>query len=212
MHSHLGALGVTGFLMKNLTANPLDYVEGGPLNARRLEISRVLDSTNPDLSAFRKRGGKMIVTIGTNDTLASPGAQLDYYQAVIDKMGRKVGRRLRASVRHAADRPRPERNDLHHRRHRQDDSGHADSQSLRSAAAALRLGREEHDAVVVGRRHRGRAQPAALFIPDVSEIRSAEPRAARPRTSARSNPSRRTGKTCRVSRADGESLSRPLEG
>ena len=30
----------------------------------------------------------MIVTIGTNDTLASPGAQLDYYQAVIDKMGR----------------------------------------------------------------------------------------------------------------------------
>ena len=30
----------------------------------------------------------MIVTIGTNDTLASPGAQLDYYQAVLDKMGR----------------------------------------------------------------------------------------------------------------------------
>jgi feruloyl esterase len=88
MHSHLGALGVTGFLMKNLAANPLDYVEGGPLNARRLELSRVLDSTNPDLSAFEQRGGKMIVTIGTNDTLASPGAQLDYYQAVIDKMGR----------------------------------------------------------------------------------------------------------------------------
>jgi hypothetical protein len=90
MHSHLGALGVTGFLMKNLSANPLDYVEGGPLNARRIEISRVLDSTNPDLAAFRKRGGKMIVTIGTNDTLASPGEQLAYYQAVIDKMGRKA--------------------------------------------------------------------------------------------------------------------------
>lgn len=30
----------------------------------------------------------MIVTIGTDDTLASPGAQLDFYQAVIDKMGR----------------------------------------------------------------------------------------------------------------------------
>jgi feruloyl esterase len=90
MHSHLGALGVTGFLMRNLSANPIDYVEGGPLNARRIEISRVLDSTNPDLSAFRKRGGKMIVTIGTNDTLASPGEQLAYYQAVIDKMGRKA--------------------------------------------------------------------------------------------------------------------------
>lgn len=88
MHSHLGVLGVTGFLMKDLSANPLDYVEGGAFNRRREELSQILDGTNPDLSAFNKRGGKMIVTIGTNDTLASPGAQLDYYQAVLDKMGR----------------------------------------------------------------------------------------------------------------------------
>jgi Tannase and feruloyl esterase len=87
-HSHLGVLGVTGFLMKDTTANPLDYVEGGPLNGRREEISAWLDATNPDLSAFARRGGKMIVAIGTNDTLASPGAQLDYYQSVLDKMGR----------------------------------------------------------------------------------------------------------------------------
>lgn len=87
LHSHLGVLGVTGFLMQNVRANPLEYVEGGPLNRRRVDISATLDSTNPDLSAFARRGGKMIVTIGTNDTLASPGAQLDYYQAVIDKLG-----------------------------------------------------------------------------------------------------------------------------
>jgi len=87
-HSHLGILGVTGFLMKNTSANPLDYVEGGALNARREEISAWLDATNPDLSAFARRGGKMVVAIGTNDTLASPGAQLDYYQSVLDKMGR----------------------------------------------------------------------------------------------------------------------------
>ncbi len=89
MHTHLGVLGVTGFLMRDLNANPLDYVEGGDLDARRREISFSLDSTDPDLDAFYKRGGKMIVVIGTNDTLASPGAQLDYYQSVIDKMGRK---------------------------------------------------------------------------------------------------------------------------
>jgi hypothetical protein len=89
IHSHMGALGVTGFLMRDLKANPLDYVEGGAFNARRREISLSLDSTNPDLSAFYKRGGKLIVAIGTNDTLASPGAQLDYYQSVIKKMGRK---------------------------------------------------------------------------------------------------------------------------
>jgi feruloyl esterase len=87
MHSHLGILGVTGFLMRNLAANPLDYVEGGPLNARRQELSPWLDSTSADLTRFEKRGGKMIVTIGTNDTLASPGAQLDYYQSLVDTMG-----------------------------------------------------------------------------------------------------------------------------
>jgi hypothetical protein len=88
MHSHLGVLGVTGFLMKDLAANPLDYVEGGAFNARRQQLSAMLDSTNPDLGAFAKRGGKMIVTIGTNDTLASPGAQLDYYASVLSTMGR----------------------------------------------------------------------------------------------------------------------------
>jgi hypothetical protein len=88
MHSHLGILGVTGFLMQDLSANPLDYVEGGKYDARRREISLSLDSTDPDLGAFLSRGGKMIVASGTNDTLASPGAQLDYYQSVIDKMGR----------------------------------------------------------------------------------------------------------------------------
>jgi feruloyl esterase len=81
-------VGVTGFLMRNLNANPLDYVEGGPLNRRRAELSAILDSTNPDLRAFRQRGGKLTVVIGTNDTLASPGAQVAYYQSVIDKMGR----------------------------------------------------------------------------------------------------------------------------
>jgi len=89
MHSHLGVLGVTGFLMQNLSANPLDYVEGGLLNKRREQLSEWLDSTNPDLTAFYKRGGKLIVTIGTDDTLASPGAQLDYFQSVLDKMGRE---------------------------------------------------------------------------------------------------------------------------
>ena len=88
MHAHLGVAGVVGFLMKDLSANPLDYAEGGALNTRREELSRILDATNPDLSAFHKRGGKLIVTIGTNDTLASPGAQLDYFQSVLDTMGR----------------------------------------------------------------------------------------------------------------------------
>jgi feruloyl esterase len=90
VHSHLGVLGVTGFLMQDLAANPLDYVEGGPLNARRQLISTWLDATDPDLSPFRRSGGKLIVAIGTDDSLASTGAQLDYFQSVIARMGRST--------------------------------------------------------------------------------------------------------------------------
>jgi len=86
MHAHLGVLGVTGFLMRNPAANPLDYAEGS-LGDRRRELSEWLDSTDPNLTRFADRRGKMIVAIGTDDTLASPGAQLDYYQSVIDRMG-----------------------------------------------------------------------------------------------------------------------------
>ena len=89
VHTHLGVVGVTGFLMRDIKTNPLDYVEGGSLNKRREEISVWLDATNPDLSAFYNRGGRVIITIGTMDNLASDGAQLDYYQSVINKMGQK---------------------------------------------------------------------------------------------------------------------------
>jgi len=87
-YNWIGVLGVTGFLMQDLQANALDYVEGGKYSGRREALSEILDSDNPDFSAFARRGGKMIVAIGTNDTLASPGTQLDFYQAILDKMGR----------------------------------------------------------------------------------------------------------------------------
>jgi hypothetical protein len=89
MHGSLGTLGVTGFLLQDIKANPLDYVEGGKWNKRREQISEWLDSTDPDLTAFYKNGGKIIITIGAMDNIASCGAQLDYYQSLLEKMGRK---------------------------------------------------------------------------------------------------------------------------
>lgn len=90
VHSSLGVLGVTGFLMQDIKSNPLDYVEGGKWNSRREQLSKWLDSTNPDLTEFYKNGGKIILTIGLMDNIASPGAQLDYYQSLLDKMGRST--------------------------------------------------------------------------------------------------------------------------
>jgi hypothetical protein len=88
VHSSLGTLGVTGFVMHDLSANPLDYVEGS-MNERRFQLSEWLDATNPDLSAFYKHGGKIIITIGTMDMIASSGAQLDYIKSVLKTMGQK---------------------------------------------------------------------------------------------------------------------------
>jgi Tannase and feruloyl esterase len=90
LFAHIAVPGVAAGLLRDLNANPLDFADSEAMTRRRRELSEILDSSNPDLTAFNRRQGKMIVVIGTNDTLASPGAQLDYYQSVIDKMGQSV--------------------------------------------------------------------------------------------------------------------------
>ena len=85
--SALGSIGVNGFMMQDLSANPLDY-EVDEYRTRREQIAAWLDTTNPDLGAFRERGGKMIVAVGTDDTIAPSGEQLNYYQTILDAMGR----------------------------------------------------------------------------------------------------------------------------
>ena len=170
MHSHLGVLGVTGFLMKNLSANPLDYVEGGAFKRRREELSAILDSTNPDLSAFQKRGGKMIVTIGTNDTLASPGAQLDYYQSVLDRDGPRrpsIGSRglfVMPQTGHGLSGTSYGVSGEGRRR------VGSDPESLRPGGPAVRLGRERHGTRHVGDGHRRREESSALLVSDLSAI------------------------------------------
>lgn len=89
VYASIGSLGVTGFMMQDLEANPLEFEELRFAQRRRL-VSEWFDSTNPDLSRFQKRGGKLLAVIGTNDMIASPGAQLDYFQAVLDTMGRET--------------------------------------------------------------------------------------------------------------------------
>jgi feruloyl esterase len=87
--SALGSIGVNGFVMQDLDANPLDY-DPAKYRARRVEIAQWLDSTDPDLTAFRRSGGKLVVIIGTDDTIAPSGEQLDYYQSLLDAMGRRA--------------------------------------------------------------------------------------------------------------------------
>jgi feruloyl esterase len=87
-YTWLGSPHVIEGLFQDSMANVLEYVEGGPLKERRQLLSAWLDSTNPDLGEFYFKGGRVIVMFGTFDSLASSGAQTDYYQSVLQTMGR----------------------------------------------------------------------------------------------------------------------------
>ncbi len=54
------------------------------------EVSELMDSTNPDLSAFRARGGKLIVLENMADYAQSPYAGIGYHQAVVQAMGQSA--------------------------------------------------------------------------------------------------------------------------
>jgi feruloyl esterase len=47
-----------------------------------------VDSVNPDLSAFKKRGGKLLLTHGWADTGITPETTIWYYDSVLQKMGK----------------------------------------------------------------------------------------------------------------------------
>ena len=49
--------------------------------------SHNLNATDPDLSRFRKRGGKLILYHGWSDAAIAPQNAIDYYKSVVAKMG-----------------------------------------------------------------------------------------------------------------------------
>ena len=67
--------------------------------ARIQEVSALMDSTNPDLSAFLARGGKLIVRENAGDWAQSPLAGIEYHQQVVARMSQaKVDRFVRLYV------------------------------------------------------------------------------------------------------------------
>ncbi|MFO1273621.1 MAG: tannase/feruloyl esterase family alpha/beta hydrolase [Rubrivivax sp.] len=56
--------------------------------ARLREVSALIDSSNPDLSAFFARGGKLILRENMGDLAQSPLAGIAYFDAVVAKLGR----------------------------------------------------------------------------------------------------------------------------
>ena len=55
--------------------------------ARLREVSEIIDSSNPDLSAFFARGGKLIVRENMGDLAQSPLAGIAYFESVVARLG-----------------------------------------------------------------------------------------------------------------------------
>ena len=63
------------------TYKPADHA------ARVREVSALMDSTNPDLSAFNARGGKLVMLENMADYAQSPYAGIGYYESVVKRFG-----------------------------------------------------------------------------------------------------------------------------
>jgi feruloyl esterase len=51
------------------------------------KVGTIVNAVNPDLRAFKARGGKLLLYHGWNDTAISPGNSIDYYSSVLKRMG-----------------------------------------------------------------------------------------------------------------------------
>jgi feruloyl esterase len=60
---------------------------GADIDTYTARLAPYLNAENPDLSAFRKRGGKLVMTLGTADSVVPYHASIDYYERVAAKLG-----------------------------------------------------------------------------------------------------------------------------
>jgi feruloyl esterase len=59
------------------------------LKAANEKTALALNATDPDLKAFKARGGKLVLYHGWSDPAITPLSTIDYYESVIKKMGQK---------------------------------------------------------------------------------------------------------------------------
>lgn len=82
------------------------------LKDAKAKTAGMLDAVNPDLSAFRKRGGKLILYHGWNDPAIPARSTVEYYEGVLAKSGKAADGFVRLyllpGVQHCAGGPGPD--------------------------------------------------------------------------------------------------------
>lgn len=74
----------------NLNSLAFDINNPGAFQQRLVDSSDVVGAMNPDTSAFRARGGKLIVLQGLADDAVSPNGTIAYYQDQIARYGQST--------------------------------------------------------------------------------------------------------------------------
>jgi feruloyl esterase len=80
------------FITKNSTLNTFtfDFANPGTFQQTLNTVSGIVGAMNPDLEAFRARGGKLIVMHGLADQVISPNPMIAYYKAQVTKSGQST--------------------------------------------------------------------------------------------------------------------------
>jgi len=76
-------------IVRNPDANLLE-VDLAKYAKELRQLSELIDAANPDLSAFHKRGGRLILKVNTTDYTVNPRWVMDYYDKVRQTMGARA--------------------------------------------------------------------------------------------------------------------------
>jgi feruloyl esterase len=89
LHDKFYDIFVRGWLMRDLKANSLtlDPLNPGPWASRMSALSAIMQTSSPDLTAFARHGGKLIMVHGNDDSLVPVGWSEAYYKNVVRRMG-----------------------------------------------------------------------------------------------------------------------------
>ena len=85
---YYGSGGIRYFIARDARFDPRTFTPAA-FAERIREISALMDTTNPDLNAFRVRGGKLILKENAADFAQSPFAGIDYDKAVVARLGKE---------------------------------------------------------------------------------------------------------------------------
>lgn len=72
----------------NSTLDNFDYTQ---YKSRVLALSNLLDATDPNLDAFKAKGGKLLMVQGTTDMLVTPNLTNAYYNQLASRYGSALG-------------------------------------------------------------------------------------------------------------------------